>query len=376
MTTRVRSEGTWKTPLSMWVRRNGGWAKVGQLHTRDGGDWVSDTPLAPGVPTISVVGGPYNATPPQLLLTPVASGGATPSYRLEEYRYDSAGSSGSRTLASTISGPWTSAGVTVQRLTSPPPGTKISYELRALGLGGSQSAAAVVRWQTGVDAVTNQTPNYGWGELPDWTSPAAYFTLTGTAPSSAARPLAHAYDAAGNSTYFEANATGGIGSEALGDGVELLGNGFLVGSATVYPGTLTLTWLNATKRRLDELRVTYRGRVGYVGTLGSDGIVSRGKSTWTLTGIGGTDRTGYCDGNYLGPLSYTAGAVSWSALNRERAAGSTVPVRCIKPPYYGVFGAESYSRLAVFDLRVRVREWVITSYTTTVVTPAVAGQAW
>lgn len=376
MTTRVRSEDTWKTPISMWVRRNGAWAKIGQLHTRDGGAWVSDTPLTPGVPTISVVGGPYNATPPPLLLTPAASGGATSGYRLNEYRYDAAGSSGSRSLASSVTGSWTSAGVTVQRLTSPPAGTKISYELHALGLGGSQSAAAVVRWQTGVDAVTSQTANYGWGALTDWTSPSEYFTVTGITPSSAARPLSHAYDDAGNATYFEANATGGIGSEALGDGVELLGNGFLVGSATVYPGTLTLTWRTTTKRRLDEIRVAYRGRVGYVGTLGSDGIVSRGKSTWTLTGIGGTDKTGLCDGNYLGPLAYTAGAVTWTGLNRERAAASTVLLRCIKPPYYGIFGAESYSRLAVFDLRVRVREWIITSYTTTVVTPAVAGQAW
>lgn len=372
----VRSSGTWKTPIAMWVRSGGTWKRISRVHGMSSSGWTADDPIPLATPTISVVSGTYNGSPPLLLLTPGASGGGTSSYVLKEYRYDASGSAGSRTLASSTTGSWTDAGVTVLRSTNPPAGTKISYEVQAVGLNGTLSAAATVRWKIGADAVTVQTPNYGWGTLPDWTDPSDYFILTATTPSSGAAALTKAYDSQGNSTFYEANPTGGIQADALNDGVELMGNGFLVGSATLYPGTVTLTWSSPTKRRLDEVRVAYRGRVGYVGSLGGEGIVSRGKSSWTITGMTGTDKTAVCEGNYTGPLAATAGAVVWTGLNRERDDGYAVPVRCVKPPYYGVYGTESFSRLAVFDIKVKVREWAILSYTTTVVTPAVAGQPW
>lgn len=375
----ARSGTGFEDVLAAYVYTGSSWTQVGQVYVRDDSDqWATDGPIPPAQPSLSVVS-EVPGSPPVLSLTPGTLGGATETYRLDEYRYDALGLN--RSLSATLTGAWDPpSSVQQQMLTSPPAGTKISYELYGVAADGvTLSPVATLRYQIGTAAVTTQQAVYGWGSLSAWVRPNTYFSLTSQRPgTNSLTPLSFAYDSAGNGSYYENDTGGATQATALNDGSEILGNGLDLNSTPgTYPGTITMTWLNATTRRLDEVKVIYRGMVGLV-TTAYGGVVSRGRSEWQLTGVpNGVLRTAYCDNpDPLGALRYTAGAVQWTGLSRERAAGTTVPIRCVKPPYYGQAFGVSYSKMAVFDMQVRVREWVITGYTTVIVTPAVPGSAW
>ena len=371
----VRSGGTYRTPHTIWVRSGGEWKRVARVSIRSGGVWKSDAPLAVNTPSI-VVGTGSIEQPPTLTLTPAPTGAPSPSYRLDEYRYNSTG--GARTFSSSQTGTWTSAGVTTTMATNPPPGTKLSYELTAVGADGTTvSSTTVARWQIGTPAVTRQQAILGWGALSGWTHANVYFTIFGPPPSPASPQgetfeVTRAIDGFGDATRYENNAAGAMDGQAVSGGIRLIGNGNLIGGGA-YPGTLDLYWGTADSRRLDELRLVYISTVGYLG--GS--FFSSGFSQWEMPGIASARDTQWDDPAawLLGPTSRYIETV-FTGLNRERAAGQLVQVKNNRPAYWGNFAGTPYGRMSVSSIMVRVRDWVTLGYETVVVTPAVPGAAW
>ncbi len=365
---RVRSGSTFVQPTTVWVRATttgGGseWRRLAQMSVQQGSSWVATGTSTLSTPDIVVSSG-ATGNPPTLTLMPPATGPASTSYRLEEYRYNSLG--GNRTLHHVQAGAWGDSGVVLTVNTAPPSGTKLSYELYAIGPTGVESAPDVVRWQIGSNAVTEQQPVYGWNPVAsDWLSPTTHFNLTAPAPSSSTRALTNAYDSAGNSTWYEQETISGTQNIPWGLIAEIYGDGSV-------PMTINMTWKGTTKRQLAEVRVVYRGMTGALNTV----LHSRGRSVWELTGVpGGGAKIGFCTGVSDGPLVYTSGTITFTGLSREYSSGGVVPVKCVRSPYYGFFFTD-YARAAVFDLRIKIRDWVVVGQETVVITPAVPGVTW
>jgi hypothetical protein len=383
------ADGNYKTVKTTWVKSSGDWRQVGVVSAREGGSWRSEGVITPGTPGLSVVT-PTNPAdfgrPPLLTLIPAQTGGATKQYRLEEYRYNSSG--GNKTLASVTTGTWSGGmNVRVESATPPPEGSKVSYDLYAVGFDGiTVSPPASVRWQLGTSAVTQEQAVYNWVasgyqrptlnyfNTPD-ISLAAYKDANGVEQSKS-----FAYDDS-TTSYYLSDAIGKTEVVSWGLVGEIRGNGVAYGSTTAnsYRPTITLNWKsggNASTRRLRGLRVTHRGLVGTYSS--AFATFARGTMFWRLENSADYTATQsfevQCGGDPgASTMTYQTGTREWSALTQPW--GQSLILRAHRPAFYVVFG-DALSRFSIADIRVNVENYQITGYQTVIITPATNGSSW
>lgn len=410
----VRHGGEWvpeEDIKRIWVRQGGQWIPIKRMAVRHQNSWVMGDRYLPHVPTVEMADvidrGPLEL--PVLKVSEAVTGGRTDGYRVRLYSYDSSGSEGSKTLLNETLRLLTSGEradgfceVSLLGATTTTENTKYSIEITPVHyykpfldppVVHEGTGTAVFRWQTGTEAVYTLVADYDWGPLSDWAVPTTYFNMSASHAAAEGFPASNAWDSSGHSTRYETQAVGNVVMKSgtlewIGDGWEIN----KVGSSFYRP-SIYMDWKSpGTKRRLDSFQLTHRGMIGHLGF----GTISRGETRYQLRKHhafpeeqgGGVeevvvrDASTFCTGDASGPKVYSSGTRVWNDLAIDSpghpggAPVGNVVIQFLNASYYGEFLGVHLARVAVTNIRVRVREWVVTGYKTVLVSPATSGSTW
>lgn len=405
----VKHPSGWIRPSSAYVRTLSGgslvWEKLGAEELQ----FYLNTPSAP-------VFAPDTSRPVTELAFRVDltdSGGPVDVVALNVYQYDSSG--GSRTFLKQV------RSETLDRANQPTqlyvvpkglaPNTKYGFTSVAVRYPGPSETisaeSAETRVKTGTEAVVdNNSPVYGWGPMSGWLRPSQVDGLSVASNLSTYSPghpmsdidntaSANYYMLAGNGDVYPGTARRtDLGGGALSP-VRVWGRIYNSDGTPADGGSGTVPYVRVTASKKIMIDALY---VSYIGLRGSPqpnllGLLVDGVTLWDLdpsfTPMQSSQTVSLPGGTGLDqPFTYAFQGVYWGTpdcqINALRtpmgismSPGDYLQARCrILPVWNLTSGGVFESRMSARATQVKVRQWVVTGYTSVVTTPKVHPSTW